>query len=299
MRMHAFSWFRFLLAVALCGSAPLRAQQAVAPASHHSLWKVQGKTNVVYLLGSVHVLKETNYPLAAPIEQAFTNAQIAVFEADIGAMNDPSLAMKMMAKGTLPEGETLEKQLSPESYKSFQKHVEESGMPAAMMDKMTPAMAAMTLEVFELMKLGLDPEAGVDKHYFGLAKKQGKQTIPLETVDFQINLLSNFSKEEGEALMKSTLRQMDSLKKDLDELLKAWETGDNEKLDKMLNEAMGDSPAIYKRLLTDRNRNWLPKLEEFTQGSKNVIVIVGAGHLVGKEGVVELLRKKGYKVTQL
>jgi len=139
----------------------------------------------------------------------------------------------------------------------------------------------------------------VDKHYYALAKKQGKQTIPLETVDFQINLLSNFSKEEGEALMKSTLRQMDSLKKDFDELLKAWETGDNEKLDKMLNEAMGDSPAIYKRLLTDRNRNWIPKLEELTQGGKNVIVIVGAGHLVGKEGVVELLRQKGYKVTQL
>jgi len=298
MRIRAFPWFRFLSAVALSVSAPLRGQ-AAAPAAHHCLWKLEGKTNTVYLLGSVHVLKETNYPLAAPIELAFTNSQIAVFEADIAALNDPSLALKMMAKGTLPEGETLEKQLSAESYKAFQKHVEEAGMPAAMMERMTPAMAAMTLEVFELMKLGLDPEAGVDKHYFGLAKKQGKQTIGLETVDFQLNLLSNFSKEEGEALMKSTLRQMDSLKKDLDELMTAWETGDGEKLDKMLNEAMADSPAIYKRLLTDRNRNWLPKLEELAQGSRNTIVIVGAGHLVGKEGVVELLRKKGYKITQL
>jgi uncharacterized protein YbaP (TraB family) len=298
MKIRAFPWFRFLSAVALSLSAPLRGQ-AAAPAAHHCLWKLEGKANTVYFLGSVHVLKETNYPLAAPIEQAFTNSQIAVFEADIAALNDPSLALKMMAKGTLPEGETLEKQLSPESYKAFQKQVEEAGMPAAMMERMTPAMAAMTLEVFELMKLGLDPEAGVDKHYFGLAKKQGKQTIGLETVEFQMNLLSNFSKEEGEALMKSTLRQMDSLKKDLDELMKAWETGDGEKLDKMLNEAMADSPAIYKRLLTDRNRNWLPKLEELAQGSKNTMVIVGAGHLVGKEGVVELLRKKGYKISQL
>jgi uncharacterized protein YbaP (TraB family) len=235
MKIQALPWFRFLMAVALCGSAPLRAQKANAPATHHCLWKVQGKTNVVYLLGSVHVLKQTNYPLAAPIEQAFTNSQIAVFEADVAAMNDPSLALKMMEKGTLPEGETLEKQLSAESYKSFIKHVEDSGMPPAMMEKMTPAMAAMTLEVFQVMKLGLDPEAGVDKHYYALAKKQGKQTVALETVDFQINLLSNFSKEEGEALMKSTLRQIDSLKKDLDDLLKAWDTGDNEKLDKMLN----------------------------------------------------------------
>jgi uncharacterized protein YbaP (TraB family) len=297
MRIQRAFWLRLFLAAALCAGIPVRAQQATS--THHCLWKVQGKTNVVYLLGSIHVLKETNYPLATPIEQAFTNSPIAVFEADIGAMNDPSLAMKMMAKGALPEGETLEQQLSPESYKAFQKQVEESGMPPAMMDKMTPAMAAMTLEVFELMKLGLDPEAGVDKHYFALAKKEGKQTIPLETVDFQIGLLSNFTKEEGEALMKSTLRQMDTLKKDFDDMLKAWETGDADKLDKMLNEAMQDSPAIYKRLVTDRNRNWLPKLQELGQGNKNAIVIVGAGHLVGKEGVVELLKQKGLKVTQL
>ena len=297
MRTHAMIWLRLLAAAALCASPALSAEQQAA--THHCLWKIQGKTNAVYLLGSVHVLKETNYPLAAAIEQAFTNAQIAVFEADIGALNDPSLAMKMMAKGTLPEGETLQQQLSPESYEAFQKQVGESGMPPAMMDKMTPAMAAMTLEVFELMKLGLDPEAGVDKHYFALAKKAEKQIIPLETVDFQIGLLSNFSKEEGEALMKSTLREMDTLKKDFDDMLKAWETGDADKLDKMLNEAMQDSPAIYKRLVTDRNRNWIPRLEELAQGNKNAIVIVGAGHLVGKEGVVDLLKHKGLKVTQL
>jgi hypothetical protein len=297
MRIQRIVWFRLFLAAAICASPSLRAEQAAA--AHHCLWKVQGKTNVVYLLGSVHVLKETNYPLAAPIEQAFTNSQIAVFESDIGAMNDPSLAMKMMAKGTLPDGETLEQQLSPESYKAFQKQVQDSGMPPAMMDKMTPGMAAMMLEVFELMKLGLDPEAGVDKHYYGLAKKEKKQTIPLETIDFQIGLLSNFSKEEGEALMKSTLRQMDTLKKDFDDLLNAWQNGEADKLDKMLNDAMQDSPAIYKRLVTDRNRNWIPKLEELAQGDKNAIVIVGAGHLVGKEGVAELLKQKGLKVTQL
>src|SRR5690242_10597133 len=95
MRIRPLPWFRVLLAIALCGPAAFGAQPGPAAASRHCLWKVQGKTNVVYLLGSVHVLKETNYPLAAPIEQAFTNSQIAVFEADIGAMNDPSLAMKM------------------------------------------------------------------------------------------------------------------------------------------------------------------------------------------------------------
>src|SRR5205807_776659 len=196
MRMQRTLWVRLFLAAAFCTGASVHAQQATATATHHSLWKVQGKTNAVYLLCSVHVLKETNYPLPAPIEQAFTNSQIVVFETDMAAMEDPALAMKMMAKGSLPEGQTLEQQLSPELYKAFQKHVEESGIPSAVMDKLTPAMAAMTLEVFELMKLGLEPEAGVDKHFYALAKKEGKKTVPLETVDFQIALLSDFSKEE-------------------------------------------------------------------------------------------------------
>ncbi|HSU54342.1 MAG TPA: TraB/GumN family protein [Candidatus Dormibacteraeota bacterium] len=267
--------------------------------AHHSLWKVQGKSKVMYLLGSIHVLKDSDYPLPPVIETAFSNSQVVAFEADIEQLSDPAQALKMMSKGTLPDGETLETQLTPETYKLLTNHLNDSGMSAAMVQKFTPGMAAMMLEVFELMKLGLNPEQGLDKHFYGLAKEQNKEILPLETVEFQMGLLTGFSKEEGEALMKTTLKQMDSIKKDLDEMLKAWRTGDSAGLAKLLNEAMADSPAIYKRLLTDRNKNWIPKLEELLNGQKNAIVIVGAGHLVGKEGVVELLKSKGWKITQL
>src|SRR5204863_8871299 len=95
----------------------------------HSLWKVQGQSNSVYLLGSVHVLKKSHYPLAAPIETAFSNAAIVAFETDIEALDDPAIAMKLLAKGQLPEGETLKTQLSPETYKMWVKQLEEAGLP--------------------------------------------------------------------------------------------------------------------------------------------------------------------------
>jgi uncharacterized protein YbaP (TraB family) len=267
--------------------------------THHSLWEVQGKSNVVYLLGSVHVLKAENYPLPAVIETAFSNSVLVVFETDVGAMDQPETQLRVMSKARLPEGESLSQELSPEVYRSFTNHLQEEGLPAVVFDQFKPSIAAVTLAALDLQKEGLDPEQGLDKHFFARAKKEGKQIAALETVDFQIGLITDFSKEEGELFMKTTLKDMDKLKTDIEDLLKAWQTGDAAALEKLLNDAAREAPAIYKRLLTDRSARWVPKIEEWSRSDKNVIVIVGAGHLVGKEGVVELLRTKGLKVTQL
>ena len=277
----------------------LNAQPAKpSSATKHSLWKVQGKENAVYLLGSIHLLKKEDYPLPAPLEAVFSDSKIAVFETDIAGMENPELAMKLAAKGQLPEGETLRTRLSPPVYVAFSNYVQKAGMPVELFDSITPAMAAITLVALDLKKMGLDPQNGLDKHFFDLAAKAGKTIVPLETLDFQIGLMTEFSKEEGELLMKTTLKEIDTMEKDLDDLIKAWRTGDAEKLDKLLNEAMEEAPVIFHRLLTDRNRRWLPKIEELLRGKENAIVIVGAGHLVGTNGVVALLKNKGYKIAQ-
>ena len=166
-------------------------------------------------------------------------------------------------------------------------------------ESMKPSIAAMTLSMLEGAKLGADQEHGLDRYFIGKAHKEGKQLVWLETVDFQMDLITSFSKEEEELVMKTTLKEMDKLKQEYGNIVKAWQTGDSDGLEKLLNESMQEAPTIFKRLLTDRSKSWVPKIEEFLSGDKNVIVIVGAAHLVGKEGVVELLKKKGFKVTQL
>jgi uncharacterized protein YbaP (TraB family) len=288
-----------VLLQALALVTPLVAQDKRASAgTHHCLWKIQGQQCAVYLLGSIHLLKKEDYPLPAPIEAAFTNSRTAVFETDIGGMENPQVAMKLAMKGMLPAGQTLRDQLTPEVYLAFSNHVQKTGMPAQLFDTFTPAMAALSLVVLEIKKLGLDPEHGLDKHFFKRTREEGKTVVPLETLEFQMGLLTEFSKEEGELLMKSTLKDIDKMESEFGDLLKAWHTGDSEKLEKLLNEATEEAPVIYKRLVTDRNRNWLTKIEELIRGKENTVVIVGAGHLVGANGVVELLKKKGYKVVQ-
>jgi uncharacterized protein YbaP (TraB family) len=296
-RLH---WFRFTFAFALLLVLPVAAQTPrAATTTHHSLWKVEGKRNTVYLMGSVHVLKAENYPLPAVLDGAYTNSQIVVFETDIDEMEKPEAQMKLLTKAQLPEGKTLADEISSELYEQFTKHLQAAGLAPMMFTKFKPSMAALTLVVLELNKNGLDPEYGLDKHFHALAKTAGKKIIGLETVDFQIGLVTEFTKVEGEALLRSTLKDMEKLKDDIGVMLKAWEAGNSESLEKLLNESVEEEPALFKRLLTDRNERWVPKIEEFCKDEQNVVVIVGAAHLIGKQGVVELLKKKGLKVMQL
>jgi uncharacterized protein YbaP (TraB family) len=272
--------------------------QSAPSQTHHSLWKVPGKTNTVYLLGSVHFLKKSDYPLAPVIENAFSNSAMVVFETDIDKLEDPAAQLQLMKKAQLPAGQTLREQLSTNTYAAFQEHLKQTGLDEIIFQSFKPALAAMTLEVFAMQKAGLDPSQGLDQHFFQLARKAEKKIVPLETVDFQIDLITGFSQEEGELIMKTTLKDIDTTDKLLGELIDGWRNGDAEALQKLLNHAMADAPAIFKRLVTDRNRQWVPKIQEWCRGDQSVIVIVGAGHLVGPEGVVEMLRKQGLKVVQ-
>jgi uncharacterized protein len=267
-------------------------------AEKHSLWRVQGERCTVHLLGSVHLLRKSDYPLAREINTAYSNAAIVAFETDIAALDHPATAMKLMERGQLPGDQSLDEVVTPATYKAWTNYVRGAGLDPSTFDRFTPAMAGITAALIQIQKLGLDPSMGVDKHFFKLAQESGRKIVPLETVEFQVRLVSDFSKEEGELLLKTYVEQAKNLGRDLDDILRAWKTGDDKALATLLNDAMQESPAIYKRLLTDRNRNWLPQVEQLLRGRSNAIVIVGAGHLVGKDGVVDLLRTKGYKITQ-
>lgn len=269
-----------------------------ATATKHSAWKVQGEKCSVYLLGSVHVLKEEHYPLPAVFERAFSNASLVVFETDIGTMMKPETQMQLMSKAQLPEEKTLKDVVSEKTYAALALHLKDSGMSEATVARFKPGFAVMMLAMLELQKEGYDPEAGMDIYFYKRTSKAGKMVRGLESLDFQMNLICDLSSAEGEAMMKSTLKDLKEAKTKFAELIKAWQTGDSASLEKLLNEAQKEDAAIMKKFLTDRNLKWAPQIEELAKGTNNAVVIVGAGHLVGKDGVVELLRQKGYKVSQ-
>jgi uncharacterized protein YbaP (TraB family) len=279
---------------------PLAAQAPAGPTSgHHSLWKVEGGSNTVFLLGSIHVLKAADFPLAAPLQEAFSNAQVAVFETDMEKLADRRVRERLASKAKLPDGETLKQRLSAETYAALASHAKEVGLPMKSLESMKPPMAAIALTLEALTKMGADPEKGLDQYFYGLARKDGKPTVGLESVDFQIDLATSFSPEEENLVVTKSLDDLDKIKQKYGEMVQAWRTGDSAAIESLLNEILRGAPALFKKLVTDRNKRWIPKIEELLRGERSAIVIVGVGHLVGSEGVVELLKKNGWKITQL
>jgi hypothetical protein len=254
--------------------------------------------NTVHLLGSMHVMRDELYPLASEIEAAYHRAAVVVFETDIKVLESPTFAMKLMNKATYPAGESLRKKLPPALYSLLASNLQNSLLSVEMINQYKPWMAAMTLVVLEFQKQGFNLQNGVDKHYFARAVESGKALDHLESPDFQASLFTDLTDQESEEFLGQALKDMEVWKKQIALLEKAWLTGDTVVLDKLLLESFREYPLMHKKLMIDRNRAWIPKLERFLKGEKDVLVVVGAGHLVGKDSVVELLTAKGYQIEQ-
>jgi uncharacterized protein YbaP (TraB family) len=269
-------------------------------AGRNCLYAVKGLKNTVYLQGSIHFLKEENYPLNTRIEETFDSCETIVFEVDIGEMNSLAAQTLMMSKGMLSGGKTLQDVLSTNTYTLVQTKLDELGMGAGMavFQSFKPWLLNLTLLTLELQSLGYSAEHGLDLYFYNKATEKRKTTVGLETIEFQLGLLDQFSGEEQDAQLAAGLKELDEIEKDIPELVEGWENGDSKKIEKILNEGLKEFPEVYKSVLTDRNLNWMPKIEKYLQSEHNVMVVVGAGHLVGKDGLLELLRKEGYAIEQ-
>lgn len=161
-----------------------------------------------------------------------------------------------------------------------------------------PWLVAVTFATLDLQKQGYNPLHGVDHHYHEVAKEAKKRVVGLETVEAQLSFFTQLGPKDEAAFLAQTLDDMDKLKSMMDQMMTAWRTGDAPALDRLMNESMKGQPALYKRLLVDRNASWIPQIEKMLREGRPAVVIVGCAHLVGKDSVVEMLRKKGLTVEQ-
>lgn len=295
-RVIVFVLCFFLLVV---GAANLYAQQSEeATPSKSCLWVVETTSNKVFLLGSLHVLKSSAYPLAAEIDRAYASSQRLVFETDLGAMMDPAIQAKMMELGVYPEGQNLFQNISEETKKNLEKKLQDLGLPPAYFSRFKPWFLAVTLTALELQRLGFNPLYGIDIHFYTKAKTDEKELAYLESVEYQLNLLGKMSAQDQKSFLIQTLKDLDISAQLADDMMTAWQNGDADKLYALLFKSFEDHPGIEDRLLTRRNKDWIQQIEKMLKEPKNTMVIVGAGHLIGPEGLVELLKKEGYEVKQ-
>lgn len=262
-------------------------------------WKVSRGNGVVYLVGSVHLLTKDFYPLDAALENAYRHSDLVVEEVDLAEMLDPSSQLGFLARGTLPSATPLEKVISPATFDLVKKRAADLGLPVEPFKMLKPWMVALMLVQVEWQRAGFDPELGLDKHFYDQAKKDGKSTQGLETADYQISRLDGLTMAQQERLLSESLKDLDAEKANMSKLVDGWRTGDAAAVEKIVLAELKQETALYDRLLVERNRNWLPKIEALFARPKHAMVVVGAAHLVGPDGLVALLRAKGYTVEQL
>jgi uncharacterized protein YbaP (TraB family) len=282
------------LVLVLCAGVPhLRAQEK------SFLWKVGSERNSLYILGSIHFLRKNDYPLKKVMDDAFTQAKKLVLEVDLSSANRRKIQQLTIEKGVLQNDATLRQDISPETYKLVEKRARELGLNMRGMSSLKPWVVAVTLAAMKLRKLGFDPDVGVDRYFAGRAEREEKPVQGLETPEFQIGLFDQLSRHDQELMLLQTLKEMDLLERSVDRIINAWKTGDVAAMEKLMLASMREYPEVRQKLIDDRNRRWVPQLERFLSGSERALVVVGAAHLVGPTGIIELLKRRGYRVEQL
>ncbi len=266
------------------------------------LWKVSDANNSLYLLGSFHMLKETDYPLAKSTDLAFDDAEQLVFELSPEEMNNPALGQKMAQAATRTDGKTLQQSLLPETWKKFEAYATKNNLPIANFQAFEPWFVGLILNVTEMQKIGLNPALGLDKYFMDRAANAGKPAKGLETGDSQIAIFDGMSAKQQEQFLDDALNESAEMKAKIEELHSTWRNADDKTLfNKMAAEMRKEYPELYESINPARNKIWLPKLEALLKDNDkdDVLIVVGALHLIGDDGVVKLLKDKGYKVERM
>jgi uncharacterized protein YbaP (TraB family) len=263
------------------------------------LWKVQSRSSTVYVLGSIHYLRKEDYPLSQKIESAFEKSDVLVVEANVqdqGKVNTQTI----LEKALYPPDESIADHLSRETYEFLKGEASKLGLPLEFINRQRPWFLSITLDAMELMKLGYDPSYGIDNYF--LSKATGhKKILELESLDEQLDLLSNLSDRDQELLLTLSLKDLQNAGQEANKLVQAWKTGDTAGMEAVITKSLKEDPKlvpIYEKLIYERNRRMVSKIEDYLKGSGTYFVVVGAGHLIGEKGIVETLGKKGFRVEQ-
>jgi uncharacterized protein YbaP (TraB family) len=273
--------------------------EAAAAAGRDFLWKVTGKQGVVYLAGSIHMMPESFYPLQPAFESAFKEADLLVEEIDLGEATSPIAGFTLLSRSMLPMGQSLENVLSPATYASVKRHLADLGTPIESVRQLKPWMLAVTFEALEFQKAGYDQNFGLDQHFYQRAQADGKAVQGFETAEFQLSLFDGMPMAQQDAMLADTIKELDTEVGNVSKIGSAWQNGDASALERIIMPDMRQDPAMYKKVLVDRNHNWMPKIDELLTRRGHAFIVVGAAHLLGPDGLLALLQAKGYLVEQL
>lgn len=287
-----------LLALPVVGSSPVAPRKPPVPL----LWKVSDGDSSLYLLGSFHLLAKSDYPLSPDVDRAFDDADALVFEVAPEDLDDPSVTPTMLRLATSDPSSSLARVLPADLREPLERRLHAMGLPAERMAGFEPWFVDVTLVTLLGQRSGYAPDDGLDRHLMARAKAAGKPTSGLETVAQQLQTLDGTPVAEQVDSLREFVEEGDDAQDRLDELHRAWREADIATLERLTRDEMAErTPVTYQRLDVDRNRAWVPQLEKrLAEGrGHDVMVVVGAMHLLGPDGVVALMRARGHRVERI
>lgn len=281
------------LAALVATQAVLGAEQAV------TLWELQGNTNRIFILGSIHMLRSTDYPIPSVINSVYEEAEALIMELDLDDIDQAGMAALVLELGMLRDGKSLEDVIGKPAYAEALALADELEIPLALLANSKPWLAAVTVETLILTRVGFDPQYGVEQHLMSMAKRANKEITGFETERQQLEMLDNLSPSAQRDMLLQTLADGNELVEVLDDIIDAWRNGDTAYLEETLLTDITDYPELYASIVVNRNRNWAQQIEALLDDDDDYLIVVGTMHLLGKDGVPMLLKNRGLEIRQM
>lgn len=265
-----------------------------------TLWRLSDEDSEIYIFGTVHILRPDVEWRSPTVMAAFESADTVWFEAPVNDPDEQANMMPLLQRyGLNPPERPLSSQISDEANADLAEITPLLGSSPAAMEPLRPWLAAVQITVGYAIVEGFDPTSGVEAQLWPEAVAAGKDLQYFETVEEQLQFFANLDREVEVEMLEQTLAQIEDAPNALDELVTAWATGDQDTIDRLMNGVFRDeSPEVYDVLIEQRNEHWAGVVDEMMDGSGTVFIAVGAGHLPGEGGLIDLLEERGFTVTQ-
>lgn len=265
------------------------------------LWQIDHGGSRVYLLGSVHLMKEDMYPLPEPITAAFNESDVVVFEIDLTEMDAKEIASLMEQQGIYTPPATISDDLAPETLELLTDYLEEEGIRLDQVSQMKPWMLSLYISIMDLKQLGFKTELGLDQHLNQKAMDLNKETDGLESAAQQISFLSGDQIEIQDLSLRAYLSERHQVQEETGQMISAWNDGDADELYDLAIDQIMDYPELQNqmdRLILERNLNMVQKIRGYLDSQRKYLVVAGALHMGGPEGIIQLL-SEDFTVEQI
>lgn len=258
------------------------------------VWKISNGSHTLYLGGTIHVLGGGDYPLPREFDTAYEKAQILVFETDIAKTQDPEFAKTIMGQMTYTKGKTLKGLIRPSTFDALSRFSTDRGIPVDSLNTFKPGMVMVFLTLAEMERLGAGG-AGVDEYFFKRGRADHRPMIFLESPMDQIRFLADVGLGKEDEMISYIMEDIGKLPGLLPIMKQAWRSGDN---DLMYRETLAplkkEYPQLYQTIMVKRNLAWLPAIRKMLATPETEFILVGAAHLAGDQGLIALLRGRGF-----